>query len=634
MVAKPELPTQLSPDTVLKRGYRILRMLGEGNMGRVYEAEHIEIGRRSALKQTFHDNEDERKWFRNEATLLSKLKHAGLPQFHEYFEECGSYFFAMELIDGPSLKETLDEKGALGPTEVLQLAEQVLDVLQYLHAKGIIHRDIKPDNIRIDGNNVFLVDFGLAKEMTTGTVVQAHTPNYSPPEQSQPGKTTNRQSDIYSFGATLYHLLTGDLPPKAFERKSEVDNGNPDPLRFAHEVNPAVSQALGDLVYKAMALEPRDRFETAENMLSAIADLKSGAEYLEKGKDYLAKQDYDNAIIAFGKAITTQAGYAEAYVERGKAHFYKEHYHKALEDLNIAIDLNPTLSPAYFWRAAVYGCEGNHGLSIENWNKSIELDPTYWATYHNRARQFEKNGDLESALDDYSRAIDLNPLDKASYADRARVHKLLAIKNIKKVLELCAAKAEKESYELCQRAKYQLNVLQARRRSRTFLVAFIVVLVAFLLSLRYQYYRTSSAEKRAEQAEATAQSLGRDKAVMENRAQQAELDLAIEKARREGRDVWLLARLENRTDKPITFRYSEFEGSWVSDNLQPGYRIFLWGTHILVKFRPVEGAKEKQSALAWKAVIGHRPEASDKTDSPIHFFFKSDNGEIDIQRQP
>jgi serine/threonine protein kinase len=270
-------PTELSPGGLLARGYRIVQKIGEGNMGCVYEAVQMSLDRRCALKQTFYYDQTEQSWFRNEAVLLSRLNHPCLPQVHDYFEESGSYFLVMDLISGPSLRTKLREAGAIPSTQVLKWAKDVLGALVYMHQAGIIHRDIKPDNIRIDGDKAFLVDFGLAKEMSSGTVVPGHTPDYSAPEQID-GKS-NAQTDIYSLGATLYNLLTGERPARASDRRNALINKQTDPLRGVEEYNRKVPKWLSAVINKAMAFEPSNRFESAQSMLGAIAAEQSPPNY-------------------------------------------------------------------------------------------------------------------------------------------------------------------------------------------------------------------------------------------------------------------------------------------------------------------------------------------------------------------
>lgn len=265
-----DIPTELFADAVLKRGFRIVRTLGQGGMGRVYEAEDTSLKRRCALKQTFFTSEQEREWIRREAELLARLDYEHLPKVYDFFDEDGGYYLAMQFINGPTLRDISDKLGPLPPRAVLLVAEQLLLTLQHLHTQSspIIHRDIKPENIKIR-DKVFLLDFGLAKDMGTGTLVYGRSPGYSSPEQES-GQRTDERSDIYSLGATLYSLLTALQPPVAMTRLRAISEDETDPLRPAQEVNPKVSGSLASVIHKAMALKPSDRYASAAEMRRAL----------------------------------------------------------------------------------------------------------------------------------------------------------------------------------------------------------------------------------------------------------------------------------------------------------------------------------------------------------------------------
>jgi hypothetical protein len=146
-----------------------------------------------------------------------------------------------------------------------------LELLHYLHTlpEPVIHKDIKPDNIRIQGDNIFLVDFGLAKRMGESTLVRAHTPNYASPEQAL-GRQTDHRSDLYSLAATLYHLLTGAVPTPAAERDYQLRSGRLDDLLLANDLSKTVSESLALVLNKALAFSPEHRFQSAKEMLYAI----------------------------------------------------------------------------------------------------------------------------------------------------------------------------------------------------------------------------------------------------------------------------------------------------------------------------------------------------------------------------
>src|ERR1043166_1290906 len=272
-------PSFLPRYTTLQSRYRIVRRLGSGGMGAVYEAIDRRLNITVALKESFASDHRLRRQFAREARMLAKLNHAALPRVTDYFTESNRVFLVMQFIPGPDLAEIISRKrGPFPRQEVITWAEQILDALIYLHSPEhqIFHRDIKPHNLKIRaGGQIALLDFGLAKsDMTESSVnsrrsVFGFSRRYSPPEQIQDLGTTPR-SDIYSLGATLYHLFTGVKPPDAMTRATVLADGQPDPLRPAHEVYSEVGPDIAVVLNRAMALNPDDRCGSAEEFRDAL----------------------------------------------------------------------------------------------------------------------------------------------------------------------------------------------------------------------------------------------------------------------------------------------------------------------------------------------------------------------------
>jgi serine/threonine protein kinase len=269
----------LSPETVLQGRYRIVRQLGQGGMGAVYEAVDLRLDTVVALKETLFTDEKLRKQFEREARLLARLHHQALPRVSDHFNEGDGQFLVMQFIPGEDLFEMQSRRnGAFPQADVLRWADQLCDALDYLHTQDpqIIHRDIKPQNLKLTARGqVVLLDFGLAKGsggmsvVTTSASIFGYTPNYAPLEQIQ-GLGTDSRSDIYSLAATLYHLLTNTKPPDALSRASAIVNGLPDPLAPADSVSPQVSRAVASVLERAMSQKRDERYSSAEEMREAL----------------------------------------------------------------------------------------------------------------------------------------------------------------------------------------------------------------------------------------------------------------------------------------------------------------------------------------------------------------------------
>jgi serine/threonine protein kinase len=277
----------LAPETILQGRYRIVRQLGQGGMGAVYEAVDLRLDTVVALKETLFTEERLRKQFEREARLLARLHHQALPRVSDHFTEAEGQFLVMQYIPGEDLFEMQNRAGGpFSAADVLRWADQLCDALDYLHTQDpqIIHRDIKPQNLKLTARGqIVLLDFGLAKGsggqmsvVTTSASIFGYTPNYAPLEQVQ-GLGTDPRSDIYALAATLYHLMTNVKPPDALSRAAAIVNGLEDPLAPADSVSPNVSRSVAQVLQTAMSQKRDDRYESAETMREALRSASTGA---------------------------------------------------------------------------------------------------------------------------------------------------------------------------------------------------------------------------------------------------------------------------------------------------------------------------------------------------------------------
>lgn len=285
----------LTPETILQGRYRIVRQLGQGGMGAVYEAVDQRLDTTVALKETLFADERLRKQFEREARLLARLHHPALPRVSDHFAEGDGQFLVMQFIPGDDLAEMMTRKrGPFPADQVLTWADQLLDALDYLHTQDpqIVHRDIKPQNLKLTARGqIILLDFGLAKGQTGGDVSRAttaasifgYTPNYAPLEQIQ-GLGTDSRSDLYSLGATLYHLMTGVKPPDALTRAAALVNGQEEPLPPASVANPAIPHDVDAVLARAMAQNRDQRYPSATEMRNALHETEQVSTVVNRGE--------------------------------------------------------------------------------------------------------------------------------------------------------------------------------------------------------------------------------------------------------------------------------------------------------------------------------------------------------------
>jgi eukaryotic-like serine/threonine-protein kinase len=263
--------------------YRIVRKLGSGGMADVYLAEDEELGRRIAIKilNDRHANDDsfvER--FRREAKNAAGLSHPNIVSIYDRGEAEGTYYIAMEYLDGRSLKELVVARGPLPIPDAIAATRQVLAALRFAHRKGVVHRDIKPHNVMADADGRLKVtDFGIARagvsQMTeAGSIIG--TAQYLSPEQAR-GAPVDQRSDLYSVGVVLYEMLTGTTP---FSGESPVEIAMKhlsDPPRPPSVERPDIPPDLDMIVLRALAKSPDDRFQTAEEMDAELERVSRGA---------------------------------------------------------------------------------------------------------------------------------------------------------------------------------------------------------------------------------------------------------------------------------------------------------------------------------------------------------------------
>ena len=286
----------LAPETVIDQRYQILSRIGSGGMADVYCAQDLQLGRKVALKllyRRFAEDEEFVERFRREASSAAGLQHANVVGVYDRGEWDGTYYIAMEYLEGRSLKQLINETGPLEPLQAIEIAEQILRAARFAHRRGVIHRDIKPHNVIIDEEGrAKVTDFGIARagasDMTeTGSIMG--TAQYLSPEQAQ-GHSVSARSDLYAIGIVLYEMLAGRVP---FDGESAVTIA----LKQVSEApvppsayNANVPPELDAVVLRALEKDPNLRFADADEFLAALGAVR----------DSLAARPRGQSTAAFG----------------------------------------------------------------------------------------------------------------------------------------------------------------------------------------------------------------------------------------------------------------------------------------------------------------------------------------------
>ena|SRR3989338_4868250 len=290
----------LQTGEVLRQRYRVTRLIGQGGMGSIYQAEDLLLeGRQCAVKEVQGDplanpqlQQQQRDQFYREASVLARLDHPSLPKVSDFFAINGKDYLVMDFVPGRNLKEIMDEARQAGrflpEGQVLEWAGQMFEALDYLHRQDppIVHRDIKPSNVKLTPTGLIkLVDFGLVKLLApderTVTIVQGlGSAHYTPLEQyGGDSGHTDARADIYALGATLYHLLTHEPPLEAKQRFLRPEDFKP-----PRSINPAIASTVEQAILWAMDLHPDSRPPDIATLRAALQGSGPGLKVRTEGQ--------------------------------------------------------------------------------------------------------------------------------------------------------------------------------------------------------------------------------------------------------------------------------------------------------------------------------------------------------------
>ncbi|HOX05101.1 MAG TPA: protein kinase [Planctomycetota bacterium] len=301
-------------------GYQIIERVGEGGMGIVYKARQVSMDRVVALKvlsEKYSSNGEFIDRFIREARAAGKLNHPNVIHVHDVSRAGGRNFFSMEFVDGPSVKKLLKQSGRLPVGKCMEIIVQAAKALEFAHENGIIHRDVKPDNIMLTSEGIVkIADLGIAKSFEEEDPAQQPgkrrvlgTPHYMAPEQAM-GKALDRRADVYSLGATFYHMLTGTTPFKGTTVAELLKAHVQERLEPVQHLNAEVPDAVCFVVERMMAKLPEKRYENMTRLLEDLERVQrdSGTAQIER----LAPEDSTIMRAVDAKAAAEARGRAAA----------------------------------------------------------------------------------------------------------------------------------------------------------------------------------------------------------------------------------------------------------------------------------------------------------------------------------
>lgn len=475
---------------LLRDRFKVIKPLGRGGFGNTYLAEDTDRLNESCVvkKLTYQAKEawEQQKavdMFASEAQQLKQLgHHPQIPKLTAYFQEGQHLFLVQQYVDGLNLIELLEKEGAFSEQKIRQVLLDVLPVLQSLHEQGVIHRDLKPDNImrRQDGKHV-LIDFGVAKLLKqtamahagVGTIVGS--PGYASPEQIQRGRATP-VGDLYGLGSSCFHLLSHVSPYHLSLEFNYLWSEN-----WQQYVSQPLSLELRNIFDKLLQIEPAQRYQSAGEVLQ---DLKAAPALLQQGKitlptrfslpsrvpqmsgkmwaaistlslvglggiGYVAirandtvsvspmsraeallrkgyekyrEGEYEGAIAAYDESIRLDAKNADAFNERGLAQYGLKDYQAALADYDQALKLDSRHSDAYGNRGLAKHALQDYQAAVKDYNQAIRLNSQYAYVFHNRGLSKYNLKDLQGALSDYDQALRIDPKRADTLRSRGRTY--------------------------------------------------------------------------------------------------------------------------------------------------------------------------------------------------------------------
>jgi len=456
------------PISILKPGqrifeYEIIRQLGQGGFAAVFEARNRMLDRHVAIKQLLVERAGDRKTvkrFIQEARIAASIQHPNVVSIYGLRMEDNRFYMIMEYLPHGSLQTLLEKQGKLPVEQAVRLTIGICEGLAQLHEKGIIHRDIKAENILLtaDGRPK-IIDFGIAHVPEafggmglTQMGFQPSTLIFSSPEQVR-GKEIDARSDVYQVGELLYLMLAGQhyIDLQTLEDEAMTYGGTnqfrsqaklyqllenaicEEPPRGLPELWREVG-VLAGVVEKALAKSPEDRFANTHDFAAALdainitaavdaveaenQALQDSRMFNKRGLAHVNMRNFEQAIYDYTKAIELDRHYAEAYNNRSAALLMMENYAKAVVDCNWTLELAPHFVAAYINLGIAHTGLRDYPPALEDYRKALELDPENLYAYYNRGNTYLWMENFELAVMDYDKTLELDPEFVAAYVNR------------------------------------------------------------------------------------------------------------------------------------------------------------------------------------------------------------------------
>jgi serine/threonine protein kinase len=407
--------------------YTLTKRLGAGAMGVVFAAIQEGLDRRVALKimpRVLMLDPDYLRRFKQEAKSAGRLSHPNIVTVYETGCDRGFYFFSMEFVDGASLEQLQAVNGRLPVAEATRYMIQAAQGLEHAWENGIIHRDIKPSNLIVNMKGVLkIADFGLAKNPAASTRTQTNTgmgtPHYLSPEQWNNAHQADERSDIYSLGATYYHLLVG-RPPFEGDTPLEIRaNSVSQPLTPLRAINPRVPLPVASAVEKMLARRPADRYQSAAELIAALniirtmeedaAEALSPGDYIQKTNALYAENRYAEALDLIREGIAVHGANYEFLNQEGIYLSDMGRHADSLHIFDLAIQMNPRYVNLWANKGRALRAMGRHLEALKCYDRAIACDPGRATPWHNKGNCLSDMERNEEAFVCFEKAVELEP---------------------------------------------------------------------------------------------------------------------------------------------------------------------------------------------------------------------------------